>query len=200
MVDPAYYKDNWHGSFDGSEEELRILLSRAADAVNIAITMSGYTVHTVPDMVAENVKKAVCAQADYIEAQGGVSCMADAGSVVSATIGKFSYQSGASGSAAGSMLCSLTNSDLEKGHLVWKTPYARHLYYGIIMVDPKTGKACFPIGDQLYSRKGVKKVKSNREFRFAGRGRKLWAQAAAAQHKEDWKAVYEAALKGAMQK
>ena len=76
---------------------------------------------------------------------------------------------------------SLTNSDLEKGHLVWKTPYARHLYYGIIMVDPKTGKACFPIGDQLYSRK-------------------LWAQAAAAQHKEDWKAVYEAALKGAMQK
>lgn len=22
---------------------------------------------------------------------------------------------------------SLTNSDLEKGHLVWKTPYARHL-------------------------------------------------------------------------
>lgn len=107
MVDPAYYKDNWHGSFDGSEEELRILLSRAADAVNIAITMSGYTVHTVPDMVAENVKKSVCAQADYIEAQGGVSCMADAGSVVSATIGKFSYQSGASGSAAGSMLCSL---------------------------------------------------------------------------------------------
>ena len=95
---------------------------------------------------------------------------------------------------------SLTNSDLEKGHLVWKTPYARHLYYGIIMVDPETGKACFPIGDQLYSRKGVKKVKSNREFRFAGRGRKLWAQAAAAQHKEDWKAVYEAALKGAMQK
>lgn len=57
MVDPAYYKDSWHGSFDGSEEELRILLSRAADAVNIAITMSGYTVHTVPDMVAENVKR-----------------------------------------------------------------------------------------------------------------------------------------------
>lgn len=107
MVDPAYYKDSWHGSFDGSEEELRILLSHAADAVNIAITMSGYTVHTVPDMVAENVKKAVCAQADYIEAQGGVSCMADAGSVVSATIGKFSYQPVASGSAAGSMLCSL---------------------------------------------------------------------------------------------
>lgn len=95
---------------------------------------------------------------------------------------------------------SLTNSDLSYGRLIWKTPYARHLYYGIIMVDPKTGKACFPIGDQLYSRKGVKKVKSGREFHFSGRGRKLWAQAAAAQHKDDWKAVYEAALKGAMQK
>ena len=34
--------------------------------------------------------------------------MADAGSVVSATVGKFSYQSGASGSVAGSMLCSLS--------------------------------------------------------------------------------------------
>lgn len=95
---------------------------------------------------------------------------------------------------------SLTNSDLSHGRLIWKTPYARHLYYGIIMVDPKTGKACFPIGDQLYSRKGVKKVKSGREFHFSGRGRKLWAQAAAAQHKDDWKSVYEAALKGAMQK
>ena len=61
MMDSAYYKDNWHGSFDGSEEELRILLSRAADAVNIAITMSGYTVNTAPDAVAEYVKKAVCA-------------------------------------------------------------------------------------------------------------------------------------------
>lgn len=95
---------------------------------------------------------------------------------------------------------SLTNSDLSHGHLIWKTPYARHLYYGIIMVDPKTGKACFPIGDQLYSRKGIKKVKSGREFHFSGRGRKLWAQAAAAQHKDDWKAVYEAAMKGEMQK
>lgn len=107
MVDPAYYKDSWNGNFDGSEEDLRILLSRAADAVNIAITMSGYTVNTAPDAVEEYVKKAVCAQADYIDAQGGVSCMADAGGVVSATVGKFSYQSGSSGSAAGKILCDL---------------------------------------------------------------------------------------------
>ena len=63
MVDPAYYKDSWHGGFDGSEEDLRILLSRASDAVDASITMSGYTVNTAPDAVAENVKKAVCAQA-----------------------------------------------------------------------------------------------------------------------------------------
>lgn len=109
MVDPAYYKDSWHGSFDGSEEDLRILLSRASDAVDASITMSGYTVNTAPDAAAEYVKKAVCAQADHIDAQGGVSCMADAGSVVSATVGKFSYQSGAeaSGSASDSILCSL---------------------------------------------------------------------------------------------
>ncbi len=99
----SYYTDTWHGNFDGSAEDLTVLLSRAVDVINIAITMSGYTVNTAPDVVAENVKKAVCAQADYIDAQGGVSNMADSGGVSSATIGKFSYQ--ASDSASSTDLC-----------------------------------------------------------------------------------------------
>lgn len=90
---------------------------------------------------------------------------------------------------------SLIHSEPEKGILRWKTPYARHLYYGIIMVDPKTGKACFPIGDQFYSRKGVKKVKSNREFKFGNNRRKLWAQYAHSQHGNDWRDVFQAALR-----
>ena len=95
-----YYADTWHGNFDGSAEDLTVLLSRAADAINNVIAFSGYTVDTAPDVVADNVKKAVCAQADYIDAQGGVSCLADSSGVSSATIGKFSYQSSAQGDQA----------------------------------------------------------------------------------------------------
>ena len=64
---------------------------------------------------------------------------------------------------------SLTFSEPEKGIMRWQTPYARALYYGVVMVDPETGKACFFIDDQPYSRKGVKKVKSNpeKEYKFA---------------------------------
>lgn len=84
---------------------------------------------------------------------------------------------------------SQTHSQLQKGKLVWKTPYARHLYYGIIMVDPLTGKACFPIddgtgGEILVSRKGVKKEKSNREFHFADGRQKLWCHYAKKQAPE----------------
>lgn len=89
---------------------------------------------------------------------------------------------------------SIMHSDFENGTLKWHTPYARHLYYGIIMVDPETGKACFPIGDQLYSRKGIAKVKSNREFKFEGKACKLWAEQAASEHKSDWQAIYEKVL------
>lgn len=88
------------------------------------------------------------------------------------------------------------HSDFENGKLKWQTPYARHLYYGIIMVDPKTGKACFPVGDQLYSRKGVTKVKSGREFKFNGKACKLWAHKAASEHKEDWRLIYEKVFNG----
>jgi len=91
---------------------------------------------------------------------------------------------------------SQTFTDYENGILKWQTPYARYLYYGIVMVDPKTGKACFPIDDQLYSRKNVSKVKSNREIKYNGRGRKLWAEAAAAEHKDDWLLIYEKVFKG----
>lgn len=100
---------------------------------------------------------------------------------------------------------SLTNSQPEKGKLVWKTPYARHLYYGIIMVDPLTGKACFPIddgrgGEILVSRKGVKKEKSNREFHFADGRQKLWCHYAKSKHLKEWQKAFDTAFKNEMRK
>ena len=99
---------------------------------------------------------------------------------------------------------SLTHSQPEKGKLVWKTPYARHLYYGIIMVDPETGKACFPISDgnggtRLVSRKGVKKVKSSREFSFEN-GEKMWCHKAKTVHKKEWKKAFETVFQNEMRR
>ncbi len=60
-------------------------------------------------------------------------------------------------------------SDLPKGRLIWKTPYARKQYY----LDAAN-----------------KTLNKN--------ARKMWAHYAAKKHKKDWKAVYEAMLKKEM--
>ena len=117
-----FYRTIWNGSFDGTEEELSLLLSRASDAVDNAIAMSGYTVGTVPEILAAPVKKAVCAQADHIEAQGGAESLTD-GSYSSVTLGRFSYSAGSesgSASASGASLCVLAESYLAPTGLLYR--------------------------------------------------------------------------------
>lgn len=91
-----FYKNTWHGSFDGTDEELSLLLSRTEDIVNNAIAFSGYTVDTVPDIYKARVCKAVCAHADYIANSGGVDALTD-NSYNSVSLGKFSYSADNSG-------------------------------------------------------------------------------------------------------
>lgn len=60
--------------------------------------------------------------------------------------------------------------------ITYQTPYARNMYYGMVMVDPLTKKAGFLTADGWKSRKGVKKIVSNREYKY-GNGKlrgKLW--------------------------
>lgn len=45
-------------------------------------------------------------------------------------------------------------------------PYARMLYYGKVMVDPKTRAAGFLTENGWRSRKGVKKVRSSRDIEY----------------------------------
>ena len=45
-------------------------------------------------------------------------------------------------------------------------PYARMLYYGKVMVDPETGAAGFLTPNGWRSRKGVKKVVSDRDIQY----------------------------------
>lgn len=85
-----FYKNIWHGSFDGTDEELSLLLSRAKDIINNAISFSGYDVDTVPDIFKARVCKAVCAHADYIANSGGIDILTD-NSYNSVSLGKFSY-------------------------------------------------------------------------------------------------------------
>lgn len=91
-----FYKNQWKGKFDGSDEELKMLLSRTADIVDNAIALSGYTAETVPETLKTRVFKAICAHADYISNNGGVDSLTDT-SYSSVSLGKFSYSADSSG-------------------------------------------------------------------------------------------------------
>lgn len=52
--------------------------------------------------------------------------------------------------------------------ITYNTPYARNMYYGKVMVDPVTKAAGFLTKDGWRSRKGVKKIVSDREYNYGG--------------------------------
>lgn len=60
----------------------------------------------------------------------------------------------------------IAQTNINKPEIVVDVPYARFLYYGKLMVDPETGKAGIPIDDGFISRKGVEKVKSDRDITY----------------------------------
>ncbi len=92
-----FYKNEWRGELD--EAELPALLSRAEIIVNNAVMLSGAAVETAPEALRKPLYSAVCAQADYIAVNGGVSALSESGG--SFSLGKFSY------SVGGASLCGL---------------------------------------------------------------------------------------------
>ena len=90
------------------------------------------------------------------------------------------------------------HSDILHGKLVWSTPYARYLYHGVLMVDPKTGSA--------WAREGQTKVKVSPEVRLKFDKRKNpkagshWCESAQADHGEEWRQIYETALRKELNK
>lgn len=60
----------------------------------------------------------------------------------------------------------IANTNINKPEIVIPGPEARMLYFGKVMVDPKTGKAGFLTDDGWKSRKGVKKVVSSRDIEY----------------------------------
>ena len=90
------------------------------------------------------------------------------------------------------------HSDILHGKLVWATPYARYLYHGVLMVDPKTGSA--------WAREGQTKVKVSPEVQLKFDKRKNpkagshWCERAQADHGEEWRKIYETALRKELNK
>ena len=116
-----FYKNVWGGDFGGSDEELAALLSRAEIIVNNAVMMSGVTVETAPEALKNPLYSAVCAQADYISENGGISALSESNSGGSVSLGRFSY-SGGSSEGGGSLfsLCPQAVSLLECTGLLYK--------------------------------------------------------------------------------
>ena len=102
-----FYKDVWKGNSNSSEEELSRLLSRCCDIVDNAISFSGYTVETVPEIYKTRVYKAVCSHVDYVDNNGGIDSITDM-AYNSVSLGKFSYSADKSANSANSTfgLCS----------------------------------------------------------------------------------------------
>lgn len=90
------------------------------------------------------------------------------------------------------------HSDILHGKLVWATPYARYLYHGVLMVDPKTGSA--------WAREGQTKVKASPEVQLKfdktknPKAGSHWCERAKADHGTEWQEIYEAAFRKELNK
>ena len=107
---------------------------------------------------------------------------------------------------------SVTFSDIPRGNLVWSTPYARYLYHGLLMVDPKTGS--------VHAREGQKKVLANSGATTKRSDKVLanpkvklkfdktlnpkagahWCERARDDKHEEWQELYEAAFRRELNK
>lgn len=83
---------------------------------------------------------------------------------------------------------SITNSLPEDGKLIWNTPYARYLYYGLLMVSSVTGSAWAKEDEPP-------KVLTNTPLVFGKdpnqNACKMWCAAAKSAHGKDWQRIFQ---------
>lgn len=80
------------------------------------------------------------------------------------------------------------------GTFGWYTTYARNLFHGKVMVDPKTKAAGFMTKGGWRSRKGVKKIVSDREYNYSTdknpNAQKEWAEVARRKYSGVWRKMW----------
>lgn len=104
-VDMGYYLDAFHGEPVDSAD-FPALCERAGELIEelTLYRLTPTTFLTMPEAVQECIKRAVCAQIEYLDANGGAD-MDNGSGIQSATLGKFSYSgnAGVNGSTGQSM-------------------------------------------------------------------------------------------------
>lgn len=98
---------------------------------------------------------------------------------------------------------SLANrTQVVENKIIYPGPYARVLYHGKVMVDPITHAAGFLTEDGWKSRKGVKKIQSDRDLDIKTSVHKQaqahWFEGSKTQNLEKWVRVGERAVKNAL--
>lgn len=101
-VDTEYYETVYKGE-PVPETDFPGLLARAEEIIEelCMYRVSPMTILAMPEDVRERVKKAVCAQIEYLDANGGSDLDNGAG-LQSASLGKFSYTLAAGAGTGGS--------------------------------------------------------------------------------------------------
>lgn len=83
--------------------------------------------------------------------------------------------------------------------VVYPGPYARYLYYGKVWIDPKINAAGFLTDEGWFSRKGSRKVPTERDLHISQAvNRKAcshWFEASKAQNLKKWVRVADKAVK-----
>ena len=99
-VDEAYYNDTFRGE-PVDNADFPSLCERAGELIEelTLYRLTPDTFQTMSESVQDIVKKAVCAQIEYLDANGG-SDLDNGAEIQSATLGKFNYSrsAGANGS------------------------------------------------------------------------------------------------------
>lgn len=98
LVDESYYLDIYKGA--EVYDDLGVLLDRASDIVRQHTLYRLDGVDSLPFFMRDNVRKAVCAQAEFIDQNGGLDALNSVGTA-SFSIGKFSMSSGSAGGGSG---------------------------------------------------------------------------------------------------
>ncbi len=119
LVDESYYRDVYKGA--EVYDDLGVLLDRASDIVRQHTLYRFDDIDSLPSFMQENVHKAVCAQAEFIDQNGGIDSLCS-GAMASFSIGKFSVSGGTavSGSSCSPAASPLMLSYLEAAGLLYR--------------------------------------------------------------------------------
>ena len=99
-VDEEFYTDTYKGAGVDDFDSLELRASEIVEEMTM-YRLSGITFAAMPEDIQTAVKKAVCAQIEYLDANGGADI--DNGvNIQSGTLGKFSYSQGGASSGSDS--------------------------------------------------------------------------------------------------